>query len=160
VQLLCDAGIRSVQELFSIADENDEQRLSDIHGIGQKTARTLIDELKDGRLRQLVAHLQAQGLQFNEAEPSEDSEGAADTPFKGQVWVITGSFQEFQPRSRAAELITKLGGNVVGAISGSTTHLLAGSGAGSKYDKALERGMTVVNEEQFLAMLPEGGQAG
>jgi DNA ligase (NAD+) len=49
--------------------------------------------------------------------------------------------------------VKKRGGKVVGAVSGSLSHLLAGEKAGSKLEKAKKLGVAVVGEEEFLKML-------
>jgi DNA ligase (NAD+) len=66
---------------------------------------------------------------------------------------VTGSFAGFNPRSLAEEEIVKRSGKVVSAVSGKTTHLLAGTGAGSKLEKAVALGVKVVTEEEFVALL-------
>ncbi len=152
VQLVCDAGYHSIDDLFAIAERKDDAALMSIHGLGEKTARIIIDQFSDSRLRSLIQSLRQNGLQFSE-DPGEQSGRAADGPFAGQVWVVTGSFANFQPRSLAAKEIEARGGRVASAVSGSTSHLLAGEKAGSKYDKALAVGAQIVNEAEFLQLI-------
>ena len=78
-------------------------------------------------------------------------------PFLDQSWCVTGSFQNFQPRDKAMDLIVHHGGRKVTSVSSKTTHLLAGEGAGSKMEKALELGVKVVSEEEFLQILKQEG---
>lgn len=73
--------------------------------------------------------------------------------FTGQVWCITGSFEQFRPRTLAAEEIRKRGGLVVSAIGRTTTHLLAGTDSGSKLKRAEDREIKVVREAEFLDLL-------
>jgi NAD-dependent DNA ligase len=75
--------------------------------------------------------------------------------FAGQTWCVTGSFEHFNPRSLALEEIEKRGGRTTSAVTGKTTHLLAGGGAGSKLVQANKLGVKVVNEEVFLSLLEE-----
>jgi DNA ligase (NAD+) len=51
------------------------------------------------------------------------------------------------------EEVKKRGGRTTGQVTGNTTHLLAGSGGGSKLSKARELGVTIVDERQFLQMI-------
>ena len=97
-----------------------------------------------------VQALRAAGLSFSESAPVRDS---GDQPLSGQVWCVTGSFERFKPRDLAMDEVKRLGGKVVSSVSGNTTHLLAGTGAGSKLEKARELGVRVVTEEEFLALI-------
>ena len=73
--------------------------------------------------------------------------------FQGQSWCVTGSFEHFNPRTKAMEEIKRRGGTEVSGVSRKTTCLLAGSGAGSKLDKAREFGVRIVSEGEFLQMI-------
>ncbi len=73
--------------------------------------------------------------------------------FKGQSWCVTGSFENFNPRSKAMDEIKRRGGTEVSGVSRKTSCLLAGSGAGSKMEKAREFGVRIVTEEEFLRMI-------
>jgi DNA ligase (NAD+) len=53
------------------------------------------------------------------------------------------------------EEIEKRGGRTTSSVTGKTTHLLAGSGAGSKLAQATRLGVKIVNEERFLTLLKE-----
>ncbi|GAB6090035.1 NAD-dependent DNA ligase LigA [Spirochaeta dissipatitropha] len=152
-QILCDAGYHSIDDLYRIADENRSAELSQIHGIGERTAKTVVEQLKDSSLRLLIQRLRDAGLQFSEDPQTETAD--AQGPFEGQVWCVTGSFENFNPRSMAVREIEQRGGTVTGSVSGKTTHLLAGSGAGSKYDKAVSLGVVILDEQEFLGLLDE-----
>ena len=73
--------------------------------------------------------------------------------FQGQSWCVTGTFENFNPRSKAMDEIKKRGGTEVSGVSKKTSCLLAGSGAGSKLDKAREFGVRIVTEDEFLKMI-------
>ena len=72
---------------------------------------------------------------------------------ENQVWCISGSFENFIPRSEAGKEIEKRGGRTVSQVTGKTTHLLAGSSPGSKLQKAELIGAVIVNEADFLEIL-------
>jgi len=105
--------------------------------------------LKDPDVRKTIKALREAGLSFRES-PIEEAEG--EKPMSGQVWCVTGSFEHFKPRDRAMDEVKSLGGKVVSSVSGNTTHLLAGTGGGSKLRKAKELGIEVVSEEEFLSL--------
>lgn len=71
----------------------------------------------------------------------------------GKTFVITGTLS--QPRDYFEQLIAAHGGKATGAISKSTSYLLAGSGGGSKRDKALKLGVPVISEEDFNKLVGE-----
>lgn len=69
----------------------------------------------------------------------------------GKTFVITGTLS--QPRDHVEQLIAAHGGKATGAISKSTSYLLAGSGGGSKREKALKLGVPVISEEEFNQLI-------
>ena len=89
-------------------------------------------------------------------EEQQQEDAPYEQSFAGQVWCVTGSFEHFNPRTLAIEEVEKRGGRTVSSVTGKTTHLLAGSGAGSKLEAAKKLGVTVIDEQMFLSLL-EGG---
>lgn len=149
VELLIGDGITSMDELLRIAETDDVERLTTIKQIGQKSARLFIDALNDPAMRQRIERLREVGLSMKESSPKQ----TLDSSFSGQVWCVTGSFEHFNPRSLAMEEVEKRGGRTVSSVTGKTTHLLAGKGAGSKLQTALSLGVQVVDEQTFLSMI-------
>lgn len=153
-ELLVQAGYRDVEQLFELVNSGHTEALLAIKGLGEKTVARIEETFRDPSFRRLVDRLKALGLQFL-AEPEEFQEEVG--PFKGQVWCVTGSFEHFKPRGKAMEYVKRGGGSVVSDLSSRTTHLLAGSGAGSKLSKAQALKVEVVEEEAFLKILEQGG---
>jgi len=148
VELLLGAGILTFDSLVDTL-QNRPEALLDVHGIGPKTIETLKAELLTPAVLDLAHRLQAAGLTFEAPPPA----AAASDTLAGTTWCVTGSFTNFNPRSLAEEEIVKRSGKVVSAVSGKTTHLLAGPGAGSKLEKAQALGVKVVTEEEFMTLL-------
>ncbi len=151
VELLIEAGFRDIDSLLNAADKQDPYLFTAIHGIGERTALTLIRELSSPEVRHRIEELKKAGLCFSEevlpvSEPPE-------AVFSGQTWCVTGSFTHFKPRELAMEEVKRLGGRVSSSVTGKITHLLAGPGAGSKLDRARSLGVQVVSEEEFLKLL-------
>ena len=149
-ELLLQGGYRSIDMLYKAADSNDTEALTAIHGIGDRTAEIIITELKRPELRSRIAALRQAGLKF---EAAEEELPAAGGIFEGQSWCITGSFENYKPRETALAEIKKRGGSAVSSVTGKTTHLLCGSGGGSKRTKAEKLGVRIVSEEEFLEMI-------
>ena len=124
-----------------------------IHGLGPRTVESLQSVFRDKDVLAVIESLKKLGLNFKGKQIVKSDK----QPFLDQSWCVTGSFQNFQPRDKAMDLIVHHGGRKVSSVSSKTTHLLAGEGAGSKMEKALELGVKVVNEEEFLLILKQSG---
>ncbi len=149
-ELLINAGFDSIDKLIAAADADDVDSLVAVHGIGELTAKTIINELKRSELRKRISALRAAGLRFEAADSEKlPSEGI----FSGQSWCITGSFDNFKPREAALDEVKKRGGSTVSSITGKTTHLLCGKGGGSKRTKAEKLGVIIVEEKEFLELI-------
>lgn len=88
-----------------------------------------------------------------EETPSAAGEGTA---LAGQTFVFTGALERLS-RDEAAELVRALGGKASGSVSAKTNWLVAGEGGGSKLTKAEELGVSVLDENGFVALLREHG---
>jgi len=148
-ELLCDAGLCDIDSLLQLADQGDPAPLLRIHGIGERTAETLLRELSRPEVRRRIEALRRAGLVMREKARKAPAGG----PFRGQVWCVTGSFQRFKPRELAMEEVKKRGGKVSASVTAKTTHLLSGENPGSKLVKARELGIQIVQEADFLRLL-------
>jgi len=151
VDLLVEGGFRDIQSLIAAAKAGDPAVFTAIHGIGQKIAQTLIEELHQPAVRSRIDALKAAGLRLR--EESSNQEQSESQILAGQTWCVTGSFETFKPRELAVEEIKSRGGRVTATVTGKTTHLLAGSAAGSKLEKARSLGVYIVDEKEFLEMI-------
>ncbi|MCG6166422.1 NAD-dependent DNA ligase LigA [Leptospira sanjuanensis] len=149
-ELLIEHGIDSMDEILAISkDKKRIDSLLEIPGIGPSTVLAFQENFSDKRILKLIDRLKKAGLKMK-ADPVKVAD---QQPFAGQSWCVTGSFENFQPRDKAMDLIVYYGGRKVSAVSSKTTHLLAGPGAGSKLEKANELGIAVYDENQFLELL-------
>ena len=149
-ELLIESGYRNIESIITLAENGNTEELLSIKGIGDKTAATIMEEFSRPEVQGRIHELEQLGLNFSaeEAETGEEEEQI----FAGQTWCVTGSFEHFKPRSRAADEIKARGGKTVSQVSGSTTHLLTGSSPGSKLDKARNTGAVIVTEADFLLL--------
>jgi DNA ligase (NAD+) len=77
---------------------------------------------------------------------------AAGRSLAGKTFVLTGTLPSMT-REEASERIEALGGHVAGSVSKKTDYVLAGAEPGSKFDKAKELGVKIIDEAEFRKML-------
>ena len=157
VKDLINNGFNSIDKIIQTASGGNVEDFSNIEGFGEITAQLLIKHFTDEQNLEMIEELKKIGLNFEEALPEPKDTDGQPLPFDGQTWVITGTFENFAPRSKAAEEIEKRGGKVGSSVSSKTTYLLAGESAGSKLAKAQKLNVNVVDEKEFLKMLEEKG---
>ena len=89
------------------------------------------------------------GLSWEEVEIGERHQ-----PLAGQTWVLTGSLDSMT-RDEGKARLQALGAKVAGSVSKKTAGVVAGEAAGSKLEKAMQLGLTVLDEETFVKRLAE-----
>jgi len=125
------------------------EELDDIPEIGLTVAQSVYDWFHDENHLQLIARLKAAGIK---TDIDASSQAAFDEKFAGKTFVLTGKLETFT-RDEAAKLIEDRGGRTSSSVSKKTDFVVAGSDAGSKLAKAESLGVTVLNEEDFQALL-------
>ena len=135
---------------FLNATERDFEAVEEI---GPVMAQSLTDFFASERSRALIRNLRELGLNMTESVP-EDSDDA----LAGKTFVLTGALSAMT-RQEAGEAIMKRGGKVSGSVSKKTSYVVAGEAAGSKYDKAVELGIPILDEAGLLALLKPGAPA-
>ncbi len=135
--------------LQAIIDASEEQLLQ-VEDIGSTVAASIRAFFEDKYSMALVSRLQANGVHW-----PEDAGQKREQILANKRFVLTGTLLTLT-RDAASELILCLGGKVSGTISKKTDYVLAGANAGSKLDKALSLGITVLSEETFLEMVKTG----
>jgi DNA ligase (NAD+) len=132
-------------DTLAAASIEDLLRVDDV---GEVVARSVHDYFHHPENIQLIDRLRAAGLNFSSGTATTT---AVSTTLAGQTFVITGTLS--QPREYFEELIRSHGGKISSSVSKKTSHLLCGADAGSKLDKALGLGVSVLKEEDFHALL-------
>ncbi len=153
-EILVRNGFDTMDKILDAADRDDIAALSAIPGFGELTARRITEAFRSPSLRKTVEGLRKEGVHMDASLDRE--ENSEEQIFAGEVWCITGSFQNFNPRSKALKEIEKRGGRTVSSVTGSTTHLLAGKGGGSKRADAERLGVKIVSEDEFMALIGGG----
>ena len=118
---------------------------SEIEGVGEKVAASLVEWFSDAENLKLMEKLEkvGVGLISEKSEPQK---------LGGKTFVVTGTLENFS-RVGAKDTIKKFGGKVASTISAKTDFLLAGESGGSKLKKAEELGVKVIGEEEFEKMV-------
>lgn len=126
------------------------QELTDIDGVGEVIAKSVITYFHNPINMEIVNRLRAYGLQMS---LSEEQIQAASTKLAGKSIVISGVFTHHS-RDEYKRIIEQNGGKNVGSISGKTSFILAGDNMGpAKLQKAEKLGVPIVDEETFLEMI-------
>lgn len=128
------------------------EELIAIDEIGDKMADSVVQYFAEEKVSDLLNELRDLNLNMEYKGPKRVEVSNDDNPFVGKTVVLTGKMEQMS-RPEAKERIEALGGKVTGSVSKKTDLLVAGADAGSKYDKAVELGITIWDEEQFLKML-------
>jgi DNA ligase (NAD+) len=123
----------------------DEDALLLLDGIGPEMVSAIRAFFDDESNRALIASLAEAGV-----TPTAEAE-IVEGDLSGKTFVLTGTLS--MPRNRAKELIQASGGTVTSSISGKTDFLVAGENPGSKLKKAVELGVRVLAEREFLSMV-------
>ena len=130
--------------------------LAAVDGVGPTIAASLRDWFTEDWHRAIVAKWRDAGVQL--ADPDWDPNRAAARLLAGVSVVITGTLAGMS-RDEAAEAVRAAGGKVTSSVSKKTQFVVAGENAGSKYDKAVELGVPILDEAAFRVLLDQGPDA-
>ena len=126
------------------------EELTNIQDIGDIIARSIVEFFSSDSTKETIKVLKELGVNMNyTGEKVEEQE-----EFSGKTFVLTGSLELFT-RDEAEEKIELLGGKTSGSVSKKTSVVIVGANPGSKYNKALDLGITIWTEEEFKEKLEE-----
>ncbi|CFY01816.1 Zinc-finger, NAD-dependent DNA ligase C4-type [Syntrophomonas zehnderi OL-4] len=137
--------INNIDELGQLSIE----QLTAIPEIGPKMAASLVNFFAEENNLATLERLKEAGVNTQETETAP-----AKQPLAGRNFVLTGTLKGMT-RQEAAEKIEALGGKTSSSVSQKTDYLLLGADPGSKYDKAVQLGVAILEEDEFLKMLRE-----
>jgi DNA ligase (NAD+) len=138
---------KSMDELMSA----DLESLTSVNEIGPKIASSIISFFADEDNLLIINRLKDYGLRLSE----ESTTGPESDKLEGKTIVISGVFQRHS-RDEYKEMIEKNGGRNSSSISGSTSFILAGDNMGpSKKEKAVQLGVSLMSENDFLELIGE-----
>ena len=150
IRHLGEKGSELISEKFKDIDvlmNASVDSIKSVSGIGNITAEHIYKYFKNEKNKKIIERLKNHGIlmKLNERK----SEGNA---FKGHNVVLTGKLSNIG-RREAGEIIKALGGNLQSTVTKTTTLVIVGENAGSKLEKAREKGIKIINENDFLKII-------
>ena len=142
-------SIGTLHEAMAAAQDQESESyrdLNNIDGIGKVVADAVVAFFAEPHNRDIVEQL----LQHITPEPLQAV--ASNTPVAGKTVVFTGTLEKLT-RSEAKAQAERLGAKVSGSVSAKTDYVVAGAQAGSKLKKAAELGVTVLSEDDWIALI-------
>ncbi len=128
------------------------EELEAVPSIGPKTAQSVYEYFQDEENRALIAKLRDAGVRL------EGPRASREGPLQGTTFVVTGSLSRWS-RNEVEALIKRLGGAVTASVSKKTGYVVAGESPGSKFARAQELGVSILDEDGFVGLLSEHGIA-
>ena len=126
--------------------------LAAVDGVGPTIAASLRDWFTVDWHRAIIAKWRDAGVRLE--DPDFDPTRAAARLLAGVSVVITGTLAGLS-RDEAGEAVRQAGGKVTSSVSKKTDFVVAGENAGSKYDKAVELGVPILDEAAFRVLLTQ-----
>ena len=118
--------------------------------VGPVVAESVLDFFASATGKKILRRLKE--LQIQPKSEKVSAKRAAELPLAGKTFVLTGTLSSMT-RDEATEKIEALGGHVTGSVSKKTDYVLAGADPGTKFDKAKELGVRILDEAAFRKML-------
>ncbi len=137
-----------VGSLEKLQDMTAEELVA-LEGIGPIIAQSAASFFGEERNRAILEKLGAGGVRPTPPAPKKEG------PLTGKSIVLTGSLELFS-RSEAALAIEERGGKVISSVSKKTDYVIVGESPGSKFDKAQQLGVPILDEKGFEKLLAEG----
>lgn len=136
-------------------EQATEEELAAVEGVGGVIARSLKEWFAEDWHREILRRWRAAGVRTEE-EGAGEEEGPR--PLEGLTVVVTGTLEN-HTRDGAKEALQALGAKVTGSVSKKTSFVVVGENPGSKYDKAMQLKVPVLDEAGFAVLLEQGPDA-
>jgi len=132
----------------------DEAALQEVADVGPVVAASIRHFLDQPHNVEVIEQLRASGVTWAEGEPVKREV----LPLNGKTFVLTGTLPTLN-RDDAKAMLEALGAKVSGSVSKKTDFVVVGDSPGSKYDKAVQLKVPVLDEDGFRVLLAEGPDA-
>jgi DNA ligase (NAD+) len=128
--------------------KRDSSQLQQVHGIGPEVAQSVETFFDEPRNREMIQRLFRAGV---EPVRLETTPSTSKVSLNGKTLVFTGTMT--MPRMEAKRAVEAVGGSVGSSVTRKTDYLVAGDEPGSKYVKAQEIGVKIINESEFRMLV-------
>ncbi|MFF8287648.1 NAD-dependent DNA ligase LigA [Streptomyces sp. NPDC016309] len=132
-----------------------EEELAAVEGVGPTIAASLKQWFEEDWHREILRKWRAAGVRMEEESTGEDE---GPRPLEGLTVVVTGTLEKYT-RDGAKEALQSRGAKVTGSVSKKTAFVVVGDNPGSKYDKAMQLKVPVLDEGGFQVLLEQGPDA-
>jgi DNA ligase (NAD+) len=145
-----EAMAQMLAEKFKSLDKLMNASMSDllsIPGVGYEVAKSIVEFFKNEENRKMIQRMLDAGVTFVEEEKEEKPK-----ILEGLTFVFTGTLKSMT-RDEAKEIVRELGGKTTDSVSKNVDYVVVGDNPGSKYQRALQLGVKIINEEEFLKLI-------
>ncbi|MFJ1617035.1 MULTISPECIES: NAD-dependent DNA ligase LigA [unclassified Streptomyces] len=136
-------------------DEATEQELVEADGVGDIIAASVKQWLAEDWHREILRKWREAGVRMEDQGAGEEG---GPRPLEGLTVVVTGTLSG-HTRDGAKEALQSRGAKVTGSVSKKTSFVVVGDNPGSKYDKAMQLKVPVLDEDGFAVLLEQGPEA-
>ncbi|WP_327272780.1 NAD-dependent DNA ligase LigA [Streptomyces sp. NBC_01224] len=136
-------------------DEATEQELADADGVGPIIAASVKQWFAEDWHREILRKWREAGVRMEDEGAGEE---VGPRPLEGLTVVVTGTLAG-HTRDGAKEALQSRGAKVTGSVSKKTSFVVVGDNPGSKYDKAMQLKVPVLDEDGFAVLLEQGPDA-
>ncbi|MEW2524411.1 NAD-dependent DNA ligase LigA [Streptomyces sp. NPDC047071] len=136
-------------------EQATEEELEATDGVGPIVAKSLKEWFAEDWHQEIIRKWRAAGVRMEEEGGGEDE---GPRPLEGLTVVVTGTLQNYT-RDGAKEALQSRGAKVTGSVSKKTGFVVVGDNPGSKYDKAMQVKVPVLDEDGFAVLLEQGADA-
>ncbi|MEV6724332.1 NAD-dependent DNA ligase LigA [Streptomyces xanthochromogenes] len=142
---------RSIERI----EQAGEEELAAVEGVGGIIAASLKQWFAEEWHQEILRKWKAAGVRMEDESTGEDE---GPRPLEGLTVVVTGTLER-HTRDGAKEALQSRGAKVTGSVSKKTSFVVVGDSPGSKYDKAMQLKVPVLDEDGFAVLLEQGADA-
>ncbi|MEU2110528.1 NAD-dependent DNA ligase LigA [Streptomyces sp. NPDC019507] len=142
---------RSIERI----EQASEEELAAVEGVGPTIAASVKQWFEEDWHREILRKWRAAGVRMEEEGSGEDE---GPRPLEGLTVVVTGTLEN-HTRDGAKDALQSRGAKVTGSVSKKTSFVVVGDNPGSKYDKAMQLKVPVLDEDGFTVLLEHGPDA-